>query len=155
MASLENLYSEDDKPQEFAPIAAGNYVAAIIESDMKTTSAGTGEYLKLTWEIIEGPMKGRKLFENLNLQNPNQQAVEIARGSFAAIRKATGVIAPKDSVDLHNIIVVIKVGVEKRKDTGNLQNRIKGYSSIKENNESKPVKKSGDSGPAPYLRKTT
>lgn len=128
MASLQNYYQPDDKPSEgFEPLPAGEYIAAIVDSEMKSTQSGTGEYLKLTWEVMDGKYKGRKLFENLNLQNPNAQAVEIARGTFAAIRRATGVVEPKDSVELHNIPVLIRVGVKKREDTGELQNRITSY----------------------------
>lgn len=126
MASLSGYYNTDDKPASFDALPAGDYIAAIVDSKMKTTKAGTGEYLSLTWEIMEGEYKGRKLFENLNLQNPNPKAQEIARGSFAAIRKATNVLNPQDSVDLHNIPVAIKVG-GKKDEAGEIQNVIKAY----------------------------
>lgn len=125
MASLNGFNAAEVEPNEgFDPVPAGEYVAAIVESEEKATSAGTGSYIKLKIQILDGPHKGRKLFENLNLNNPSQQAVQIARGTLSAICRAAGVLQPKDTVELHNIPVLIKVGMRKREDTGELQNRI-------------------------------
>jgi hypothetical protein len=127
MANLQQMYDPNDKPNEFEVLPAGRYLAAITESAMKPTSKGTGEYLELKFQIIDGPYKGRVLFSRLNLKNPNPQAVQIARGDLAAIRKATGVVNPKDSVELHNLPVTIIVKVGKNKDSGEANNEIKGF----------------------------
>ena len=37
---------------------------------MKATKAGTGQYLQLGFQILDGPHKGRKLWARLNLDNP-------------------------------------------------------------------------------------
>jgi hypothetical protein len=130
MASLNGFNAAEVEPSKgFDPLPVGKYLAAIVDSDMKTTSAGTGEYLKLTFEVMDGEFKGRKLFANLNLDNPSDEAVGIARAELSAICRAVGVLAPQDSVELHNVPVVLKVGHEKRKDTGEIQNRIKGFES--------------------------
>jgi hypothetical protein len=113
----------------FEPIPAGKYVAVITESEMKPNKAGTGSYLQLTFEIIEGDYKGRYLWSRLNLDNPNSTAVQIARMELAAICRAVGVLTPKDSVELHNLPLVVHVRCKKRQDTGEISNEIKGYSS--------------------------
>jgi len=59
----------------FDPIPAGKYPAVIIESEMKTTKSGTGRYLELTFEVIDGEYHGRKVWARLNLENPNSTAV--------------------------------------------------------------------------------
>ena len=48
--------------------------------DFFSSQAGTGSYLNLTFEILDGNYKGRKVWSRLNLDNPNQQAVQIAAG---------------------------------------------------------------------------
>jgi len=63
----------------------------------------------------------------LNLDNPNATAVKIARGELSAICRAVGVMQPKDSVELHDLPLVILVKCKKRPDTDELQNEIKGY----------------------------
>jgi hypothetical protein len=112
----------------FEPIPAGRYPALITESEMKPNKAGTGSYLQLTFQVLEGPHKNRQLWARLNLDNPNATAVQIARAELSAICRAVGVMAPKDSVDLHNLPLVVHVKCKKRDDTGEITNEIKGYS---------------------------
>lgn len=128
MASLNGLYSPDDKPSApLEAIPAGKYVAQITESAMKPTKDKLGEYLELKFQVTDGEYKGRCLFARLNLKNKSEQAVMIARGELAAICQATGVRQPKDSVDLHQIPVVLTVKCKKRDDNGEISNEIKGY----------------------------
>ena len=54
-------------------------------------------------------------------------AVKIARSELSAISHALGVMQPRDSVELHNLPLVIVVKLKKREDTGELTNEIKGY----------------------------
>lgn len=118
--------------QEMKPIPEGEYKAAIVKSENKATKAGTGSYLSVEFEIVEGEYKGRKLWINLNLNNPNATAVEIAKAELSAICHAVGVLRPRDSAELHNRPMFISVKLEKRKDTGEMQNRVKGYKSLSE-----------------------
>ena len=111
----------------FDPIPAGKYLAAIITSEMKSTKAGNGHYLELTFQVLEGELKGRKVWGRLNLDNPNAQTVKIARGELSAICRAVEVLTPQDSTDLHNLPLVITVRCKKRQDTGEISNEIKGY----------------------------
>lgn len=129
MADLSGFDANQVEPNsDFEPVPAGKYVAVITESEMKANKAGTGSLLQLTFQIIEGPFANRLLWARLNLDNPNATAVKIARGELSAICRAVGVLAPNDSVDLHNLPLVIHVRCKKRSDTGEITNEIKGYS---------------------------
>lgn len=113
---------------DFSPIPAGKYLVMAIKSERKETKSGTGNMLEIEWDILDGPCKGRKLFSRLNLENPNETAVRIARAELKAICMATGVMAPKSSYDLHDIPIVVDVTVEKRSDDpSKYRNEIKGY----------------------------
>ena len=128
MADLRGFDANTVNPaSDFEPIPAGKYVAVITGSEMKPTKNGTGHYLELTFEVIDGPQKGRLLWSRLNLDNPNAQAVQIAQGELSAICRAVGVMQPRDSVDLHNLPVMLTVKCKKREDTGDMTNEIKGY----------------------------
>jgi len=130
MANLNGFNANEVEPTtSFDPIPAGKYLAAITESEMKPTKSGSGSYLQFTFTIVEGDCKNRVLWARLNLNNPNATAVKIARGELSAICRAIGVMQPKDSVELHNIPLVIVVKLKKRQDTGELTNEIKGYES--------------------------
>lgn len=128
MANLNNFDANQVDPAVgFDPIPAGNYLAVITETEMKPTKAGGGKYLQLTFQILEGEFKGRLVWARLNLENSNATTVKIARGELSAICRSVGVMAPKDSFELHNLPLVIKVGCKKRQDTGEITNVIKGY----------------------------
>ena len=77
--------------------------------------------------MIDGQYKNRLLWARLNLDNPSPQAVQIARGELSAICRAVGVMQPKDSVELHNLPLMVTVKCKNREDTGNVVNEIKGY----------------------------
>lgn len=128
MANLNGFDAREVDPAVgFDPIPADKYLAIISESQFKPTKSGGGQYLELTFQVLEGEYKGRRLWARLNLENTNEKAVKIARAELSAICRAVGVMAPKDSLELHNLPLVIKVGHAKRKDTGELTNVIKGY----------------------------
>jgi len=128
MANLQGFDANTVEPTtDFDPIPAGKYLAVITESEVKPTKTGNGSYLQLTFEILDGPHKGRHLWVRLNLDNPNQTAVKIARAELSAICRAVGVMTPNDSVELHNLPLLITVRCKKRPDTGDITNEIKGY----------------------------
>lgn len=129
MADLRGFDANNVEPAgDFEPIPAGKYLAVISESEMKPTKAGTGTYLQLTFQVIEGPFTNRLLWARLNLDNPNETARKIAQGELSAICRAISVLAPNDSVELHNLPLVIHVRCKKRTDTGEITNEIKGFS---------------------------
>lgn len=98
--------------EEFTLLPPGEYPVMIVKSDMTPTKARTGQMLVLEMDVIDGPSKGRKLWDRLNLVNPNPQAVEIAERSLSAICHAVGRLQVSDSNELHGIpmIAVVKVG---------------------------------------------
>ena len=127
-ADLRGFDAREVEPMDtFEPIPAGKYVAAIIASEMKPTKAGDGSYLQIEFTVLEGQYKDRKVWDRLCLNHPNAQTVKIARGNLSALCRAVGVMQPKDSVELHNLPVMITVKVKKREDTGELTNEVKGY----------------------------
>lgn len=97
---------------DFTPLAPGEYKVQIISSEMVETSAKTGHMLKLELEVIEGDQAGRKLYDRLNLDNPNSQAVEIAQRTLSAICHAVGKMSVQDSEELHMLPMVAVVKVD-------------------------------------------
>lgn len=111
MAFLGQQYAPvTEEPQnEFEPIPSGEYRAMIVDSDLKPTKKGDGQYLELTYQILDGPYAGRNVWARLNLDNPNAKAVEIAQRDLQKIQYACGGIAVSDSAQLHNIPHMIRV----------------------------------------------
>jgi hypothetical protein len=113
------------------PIPAGWYKGNITASEMKPTSQNDGSYAQLEVTVLEGEYAGRKVFTNLNLQNKNQVAVEIAYRELSAICHAVGVMQVQDTQQLHSLPLEFKVGIETDK-SGNYEprNNIRGWRPI-------------------------
>ena len=106
-------------------LPAGKYRAQIVESEMRVTKNGMGQFLWLMLDILEGEHKGRKIFDQLNLVNRNEQTVEIAQRTLSAICHATGKLQVNDSEELHLIPMTIQVGVKPPKDGYGERNTIR------------------------------
>lgn len=148
MASLSGFdASQVPEQQEFSALPEGQYVVIATASEMKPTKSGTGAYLQFTFEVLDGPCKGRKLWARLNLQNPNQTAVDIAQRELGAICRAVGVIKPNDSSELHNRPLMVTVGVEvddKKRET----NIIKKYEAVSGGAAAAPIATARPAAPA-------
>ena len=131
MADLGNFNAEEEKIMEpmgdFELIEKGEYVAIITKSEWKKTKSGNGKYLELTLQIVEGEYKKRNLWVRLNLANPSEMAVKIAKSDLAKICKAVGTLVPKDSQNLHDKPMIISVGIKKDKGSDKEQNVINDY----------------------------
>ena len=146
MPSLNGFNANDVDPNVgFEPIPAGKYLALIVDSTTKQTKNGAGEYLQLEFEIVDGPYKGRKVWERLTLRHPNETTVKIAKANLSAICRAVGVMKPNDSVELHGIPLTVVVGLKKREDNGEMTNVVKAF----ERRETASARPSAVSGSAP------
>lgn len=140
---------EPSAPRE--PIPAGWYKMVIVNSEEKPTKAQTGSYLKMEVEVIEGEHQGRKVFPMLNLNNPNSTAVEIAQRELSSICRATGVMTPRNSQDLHDKPFMGKVKVTPPRDGYEAGNAIAEYAPVGKAAASADVSGSGAATP-PWKR---
>ena len=87
MAKLGTTFdaSSVDPTMPFEVLPPGRYLVQIVTSEMRPTKDGAGQYLWLELDVLEGECQGRKLFDRLNLVNPNPTAVEIAQRTLSAI----------------------------------------------------------------------
>lgn len=115
MASLAELgfNAAAVEPNEgFDVLPAGEYDAAIVKSEVKTTNSGDGRYLKIELQILNGQYQNRKVWDQLNIWNPDAQATQIAKGTLSAICRAVNVLTPNDSSELHDKPMRIKLAVK-------------------------------------------
>jgi hypothetical protein len=98
--------------EERGILPAGDYVSAIAKSEVRDTKAGTGKYINLEWEVMDGPAKGRRFWQSLNLWNPNVQAVEIAQRELSAICHAAGRLRVSDTEELHGIPMIVRLKIK-------------------------------------------
>ena len=127
MANLSGFDASKVEPSvAFEPLPAGDYPVMIIDSKDKPTKRGDGKYLELKLQVASGKYQNRQIFDRLNLDNPNDEAVKIARATLSAICRAVNVLTPNDSSELHNrkLLATVKV---KPDQNGNPRNEISGY----------------------------
>jgi hypothetical protein len=116
----------------FEVLPAGKYHVQIVKSEMRDTKGGTGQYLWMELAIMDGPHTNKRLFERLNLVNPNDKAMEIAQRTLSAICRATGQMSVTDSEQLHNrsMIATVRVraaGPDRNGIPRDAANEISGY----------------------------
>jgi hypothetical protein len=112
---------------ERGPVPAGWYRCGINETTNRSNKAGTGSYLEIEFEVLDGEFAKRRIWDRLNLDNPNQTAVEIAMASLSAICHAVGVLTPKSPEELKDQILEVQVAVQPAKGSYGESNVVKGY----------------------------
>lgn len=143
MAFINNFDARQVEPMgEYTPVPAGEYTAVISASEEKPTKDNAGSYIEMWFEIIEGQQQGRKVVTRLNLNNRNSTVVDIARRELSSICHAVNVLSPRDSGELHNIPLSIKVAVTPGQGNYGPGNEIKAYKAVGSAQQTQqPVKK--------------
>jgi len=119
---------QNQAPMEsFEPLPPGDYVARIVESEMKPTKDNTGQYLSLIFQVMSQGFENRKIFNNLNLVNKSAKAVDIANRELGEICRAVGKPVINDSQELHGIPMLITVKIEPATERYAASNSITGY----------------------------
>lgn len=130
MAKLGTAFDSgqhEDMQSGFDPIPAGKYLSMLVESEIKQTAKKDGEYAKLKFKVLEGEFKGRFIWTNLNLVNPNPIAVEIAQKELATLCRACGKAVIQDTAELHGIPIKMKVKIKPAKGDYPASNEPAGY----------------------------
>jgi hypothetical protein len=106
---------EGTRDLECIPIAW--YQAQLIENEIRHARNGNGSYLLAIFEILDGEFRGRKVYQNITLQNDNQQAVEIGQRLLTDIYKAVGHTTPTRDIRVMLFKpVMARVGIKRDKD---------------------------------------
>jgi hypothetical protein len=110
MAKIEfDSYDDEAFPEQeersFEPLPPKQWYRFVIDqSEYGPNSAGTGMKLALTLNVSEGPHEGRMLWENLNLEHKNAQAVQISRRLYREIVTAVASWPPPDDFEDSDLI---------------------------------------------------
>lgn len=105
-------YKAEPYTPHFELIPEGVYRTLIDEISNPTSKAGN-RYILLKFKIIEGPLTGRLLFENVNLNSPNPKAQSIAKKILDGIAYALNLEKINNSADILRKPMQIKVGISK------------------------------------------
>lgn len=107
---------DTEQRDSFENLPNGTYALEVIQSEVAATSKGDGTMLKLRYSVVEPEeYKGRLIFDNITLENPNATAQEIGQRRLASLCRAVGLSEIEDSDSLHFIRFVAKVGLSKQR----------------------------------------
>lgn len=132
MAFLNEEINVTELPQgngNFEPLPAGWYTATITQAELKTTSAGNGQFIKCRYDITGPSHQGRVVFGNLNIKNPNVKAEEIGRQQLGDIMRAIGLAKVVDTDNLIGGQISIKLSIKDDPKYG-ASNEVKGFRSV-------------------------
>lgn len=133
MARLNTSFDHSRvEASNYEPLPPGEYVVQVVNSDIMPTKAGTGEYIKVECDVLDGPHQGRKLFTNFNIANPNPQAVEIGYQQLALLCQAIGLAGELNNTEeLHWKPCLAVVKVKPPQNGYDASNEIKGWKPLK------------------------
>jgi len=94
-------------------LPAGDYLMQVVQSEVRATKDGSGQYVWLEFDILDGEHQGRKYWERLNIWNANPTAAEIANRALTSLTRACGMVAIDDTEDLHFKPIKVRMGVSK------------------------------------------
>lgn len=125
MPSLGN-FDPNQYQNTYEPLPAGDYLVMISESSIDTLDDGV-QKVKVTMEVMQPEQYySRKAFASYTLESPNARHVEIGRKILANLCRAIGVMAPRETEELHGIPFFVRLAVEQW-DDGSLHNEAKAY----------------------------
>lgn len=125
MPSLGN-FDPNQYQNTYEPLPAGDYLVMITESSIDTADDGS-QKVKITMEVMQPEQHyGRKCFASFTLEHSNPKFVEIGRKILSNVCRAVGIMAPRETEELHGIPFFVRLTVEQWQD-GSLHNEAKAY----------------------------
>lgn len=97
----------------------GWYKTIVEKTELKPTNDGTGQFVSVMFGVVEGNYKGSKFFNNFNVVNASEKAVEIGHKQFSALLHAVGVLQMTNTDQIKNIPFFTRLKyVEPEMETG-------------------------------------
>ena len=133
MAFLGQTFNADELPQgngNYDTLPPGWYTANITAAELKPTKDGTGQYIKIRYDITGPTHQGRVVFGNINIKNANPKAEEIGRMALGNLMRAIGLAKVTDTDQLIGGSLLIKLSVRDATEQYDAQNEVKGFKAI-------------------------
>lgn len=128
MAQLGQTFDAASLPEstDYSPIPAGWYRCRITEASLETTKAGTGQYIKCRYDVLDGPHANRVFFGNINIRNPNPKAEEIGAEQLGKLMRSIGLARVSDTDQLVGGVMQVKVTIRQSEQYGD-SNEVKDW----------------------------
>jgi hypothetical protein len=153
MANLGKSFLAEDLPSggSYDCLPAGWYTATIHSAELKTTKAGTGQYIAVRYDITGPSHEGRVVYGNINTENANPKAEEIGRQQLRSIMEALGIARLTDTDQLIGGNLKVKLKIKSDPQYGD-KNEVSGFGSA---GASPPKAMASAPAPAPAAKSSS
>lgn len=127
---------QEDTGGGYSAMPAGVYNATVADVELKDTKAGTGQYLSVKFDILDEPYDRRKVWSNLNINNPSEKAQAIGRAQLKGLAISAGIENLEDTDELIGAMVRLVLAIDKEDETRNV---VKGFIGSKDDAPAAPA----------------
>lgn len=96
LVNLENVQTDERTTYDLIP--DGTHTFSCVESKLKTTKGGDGQFIEITLECLDDPYKKRRVWARFNIRNKSMKAESIGKTQLKRFLEAAG----RDSSQLSN-----------------------------------------------------
>lgn len=148
MSYFDEPFDVNDMPaqedRDFSPLPEDEYLVEIKTAEIKATKAGTGKYINLRLDVIDGKYTKRVLFAIINIKNDSDVAEKIGRSQLGEIMRSNNIATLQDTDQLIGTTMIVRVVISEYK--GEKKNEVKGYRS---SSGASPMPKAASASEAP------
>lgn len=120
-----------DTTDNFEPLPAGEYIVEVVDSSVKQTRAGDGEYIALQLRVVDGQYENRRVFTNINTISPKADTQAIGEKLLAQLCTAVGLShALEDTAELHSVPVRATLKIEPEKNGYPARNNVRAFKPV-------------------------
>jgi hypothetical protein len=127
--SLDELPVNDKPVGSYDPVPAGAYSASITSAEARPTKDGSGQYIKVRYDITGPSHVGRVIFSNINIRNNSAEAERIGRAQLGDLMRACGLRQLTSPEQLIGGQVEIQVAIRPARGEYPASNEVKGIKS--------------------------
>lgn len=109
----------DINMNNFKTIPVGNWLCIVEEAEVRVSKQNSNDKnLFLRLQIIDGPYKGRFLYDNICIVHHKIETQQQAKRAYNALCVATGVMEPKNIAQFKNIPIIVQTKIIKDEKYG-------------------------------------
>jgi hypothetical protein len=124
--SLDELPVNDKPAGNYDPVPPGAYSASITSAEARLTKDGSGQYIKVRYDITGPSHVGRVVFSNINIRNNSAEAERIGRAQLGDLMRACGLRQLTSPEQLIGAQVEIQVAIKPARGEYPASNEVKG-----------------------------
>jgi hypothetical protein len=85
------------------------FLAVIVHSEVQPVGSKGDQDLELTFEVIRGPSKGRRIRQRITLWSHDMNRCTNGRAKLGILCRALGGVDPSDSAELHGMPLILRL----------------------------------------------